>query len=79
MELPVDDVLYIGGMQKLAKLLGKGRGSTVGSADAKGVLRMIAGLSAEGGSVLVLLAGNTKGAGAGLTKLIEALAGGDRA
>lgn len=79
MELPVDDVLYIGGMQKLAKLLGKGRGSTMGSADAKGVLRMIAGLSAEGGSVLVLLAGNTKGAGAGLTKLIEALAGGDRA
>ena len=78
-ELPVDELLYIGGMQKLAKLLGRGRGSLAGGADAEEVLGMIAGFAPEGGSLLVLLAGNTKGAGAGLTKLIETLAGGGRA
>ncbi len=78
-ELPVDEILYIGGMQKLAKLLGRGRGGVAGTADAEGVLRKVAGLAPEGGSALVLLAGNTKGAGAELTKLIEGLAGGGRA
>lgn len=78
-ELPVDEVLYIGGMQKLAKVLAHGRGGMTGSADAEGVLREIAELVPEGGSALVLLAGNTKGAGAELTKLIEGLAGGGRA
>ena len=78
-ELPVDDLIYIGGMQKLARLLGGGRGSAAGRADAEAVLRRIAELAPEGGSALVILAGNTKGAGAELTKLIEGLSGGGRA
>jgi len=78
-ELPVDEVLYIGGMQKLAKLLGRGRGCMAGGAGAEEVLRMIAGYAPEGGSLLVLLAGNTKGAGAELTKLVDTFAGGGRA
>lgn len=76
-ELPVDEVIYIGGMQKLAKLLGRARGDMAGNVDAVGVLRKIAEYAPEGGSALVLLAGNTKGAGAELTKLIEGLAGGE--
>lgn len=78
-ELPVDEVLYIGGMQKLAKLLGRGRGRMAGEAGAEEVLGMIAGFAQEGGSLLVLLAGNTKGAGAELTKLVDTFAGGGRA
>lgn len=77
--LPVDEVLYIGGMQNLAKLLGRGRGQVAGTASSEEVLSRVAEFAPDGGSAIVLLAGNTKGAGAGLTKLIEGLAGGGRA
>lgn len=77
--LDADDVLYIGSMQKLALYLAKGRGRPAGSAHADGVLFQIAGMIPQGGSAVVLLAGNTKGAGAELTALINELAGGGRA
>ena len=81
--LPVDRIFYIGKLQALAKrLTPKGTAAQfrqvelVKSGKPQDMLDAIAKQMPEGGSAVVLLAGNTKGAGSLLTEYISSISGG---
>jgi poly-gamma-glutamate synthase PgsB/CapB len=77
--LPVDRIFFIGKLQTLAKRLtpkDAAQVELIKSGKAQDMLDAIMHIMPEGGSALVLLAGNTKGAGSLLTDYISSISGG---